>query len=76
MRVRALLWSLYAMRVWLTRKLAHEIDGINLRECQVGDTLDIPESQARLLLVEEWAKLERRSAARPRQRPPDVEPTS
>jgi hypothetical protein len=43
------------MKVRLTKKLAECIDGIPLNEHQVGDVLDLPAPQARLLLAEEWA---------------------
>jgi hypothetical protein len=57
------------MKVWLTRKYADWIDGVDLRGYAVGDTLDLPPNDARILLVEQWAALERRSkerSARPR----------
>jgi hypothetical protein len=43
------------MRVRLTRKLAEQIDGVDLRGCEVGDVLDLPRAEARLLLAERWA---------------------
>jgi hypothetical protein len=52
------------MRVFLTRKLAEEIDGISLKGRQVGDVLDLPPNEAHLLLVEEWAMPERRAQPR------------
>ena len=52
------------MRVLLTRKLADCIDGIDLSGCKVGDILDLPPPEARLLIAEQWAIRERRSAAR------------
>lgn len=48
------------MKVWLTRKYADAIDGVDLRGYQVGDTLELPSGEARLLLKEQWAKPERR----------------
>jgi hypothetical protein len=54
------------MKVWLTRKHADRIDGIDLRPYAVGDTLDLPPDDARILLAEEWAALERRSQERSR----------
>lgn len=48
------------MKVRLTRKHAERIDGIDLRNRQVGDVIDMPEPQARLLVLEQWALLERR----------------
>ena len=54
------------MKVWLIRKHAERIDGIDLRAYAVGDTLDLPPDDARILLAEEWAALERRSQVRSR----------
>lgn len=48
------------MKVRLTKKLAHMIDGIDLGEHTVGETLDLPPRHASLLLAEEWAAPERR----------------
>lgn len=50
----------FRMRVRLTRKLAREIDGIDLSNYDVGDTMDLPTSKARLLIAEGWAIAERR----------------
>ncbi len=49
------------MRVRLVRKLANWIDGIDLRHCGVGDLVDLPERQARIMTVERWAVLARRA---------------
>jgi hypothetical protein len=43
------------VRVRLTKKLANQIDGVDVSPHQVGDVLDLPPEQARLLLAEEWA---------------------
>jgi hypothetical protein len=48
------------MRVRLIRKLADEIDGIDLSQRQVGDTIDLPRLQGHLLIAEGWAQRERR----------------
>ena len=48
------------MKVWLTRKHAERIDGIDLRAYGVGDTLELRSGDARILMAEEWAKPERR----------------
>ena len=48
------------MRVRLTRKLANEIDGIDLSLHHVGDIIDLPTQQARTLMAEAWAERERR----------------
>jgi len=53
------------MKVWLTRKYAERIDGIDLSGRHVGDVLDLPPVQADLLLAEEWAKLDRRTSSSP-----------
>jgi hypothetical protein len=54
------------MRVRLTRKFAAQIDGVDLDGYEVGDTLDLPPAEARLLLLEEWAVPERRASMHPR----------
>jgi hypothetical protein len=51
------------MKVRLTKKLAECIDGVALHDCSVGDVLDLPRTEARLLLAEEWA-VRHRSAPR------------
>ena len=43
------------MRVRLTAKYADRIDDIDLQGCEVGDVLDLPEPEARLLVAERWA---------------------
>ena len=65
------------MRVRLTRKLAQEIDGIDLSGHAVGDVIDLPASDANLLMAEEWAFLERRThrsaaGATPQRRRDDI----
>jgi len=52
------------MRVRLTRKLAEQIDGVDLSRHNIGDCFDLPESEGRLLVAEEWAFLERRTVDR------------
>ena len=49
------------MRVRLTRKLAPLIDGVDLSSHDVGDVFDLPEEQAKLVIAEDWAILERRT---------------
>ena len=49
------------MQVRLTRKLAEQIDGIDLSNHTVGDTMDLPDQKARLLVAEGWAMFERRT---------------
>ena len=52
------------MRVWLAKKYAERLDGVDLSHSRVGDTLDLPYGEARLLLAEEWAHPERRGRAK------------
>jgi hypothetical protein len=49
------------MKVWLARKHADRIDGVDLLDYQVGDTLEMSSRDASLLLAENWAKVERRT---------------
>jgi hypothetical protein len=56
------------MRVLLKRKLAECIDGVDLSGHKVGDVLELPSRKARLLMAEEWASLERRTAPPGRER--------
>ena len=51
------------MRVRLIRKLALQIDGIDLTNHEVGDTIDLPEAKAHLLVAEGWAIHESRFGA-------------
>jgi hypothetical protein len=54
------------MVVRLTRKLANMIDGVDLSAYRVGQLLDLPWRDARLLLAEGWAEMiERRRGPRP-----------
>jgi len=53
------------MRVRLVRKLAEEIDGVDLRGHQVDEVFEVSPTDARLLMAEEWAIAERRSADLP-----------
>ena len=48
------------MRLWLIRKLADSIDGIDLSRHRVGDMIDLLGRDAQLLLAEGWAVVERR----------------
>ena len=53
------------MRVRLIRKLADCVDGVDLSKRRVGQVLDLPESDAQLLIAEEWAQpVRRRSETR------------
>jgi hypothetical protein len=53
------------MKVRLSRILADYLDGIDVRNHRVGDVIDLPPSEAQLLIAEEWAIPERREADRP-----------
>jgi hypothetical protein len=53
------------MRVRLVRKLAEEIDGVDLRGHHVDEVFEASPKDARLLMAEEWAIAERRSADLP-----------
>jgi hypothetical protein len=53
------------MLVRLTRKLADMIDGIDLSGYKVGELLQLPVHEAKLLIAERWAELiERRRVPR------------
>lgn len=49
------------MKVVLLRKLAEEsMDGVDVRNYRVGDVLDLPAADARVLVEERWAIPDRR----------------
>jgi hypothetical protein len=48
------------MRIRLLKKLAAEIDGVDLSAHGVGDVINLPAEQAKLLLAEGWAIREHR----------------
>jgi hypothetical protein len=52
------------MRVRLTRKFADLINGIDLSKAHEGETLDLSEREAHMLLAEGWAEYE--GGAQPR----------
>jgi len=43
------------MRVRLVRKLADNLDGIDVSGYREGDVLDLPAGRAALLIAEQWA---------------------
>ena len=43
--------------VRLTRKLAEEIDGIDLTRYRVGELIALPDQEAKMLVAEGWAEL-------------------
>ncbi len=45
------------LRVRMIRKLAERINGVDLTKVQVGDSLDLPARDARILIAEGWAQL-------------------
>jgi len=51
--------------VWLTRKLADCIDGVDLSGQEVGDVLELSSRDASLLLAEGHAQPDRRKTVRP-----------
>jgi len=53
------------MKVRLIRKLADQLDGVNVSHRHVGDVLDLRPEQARVLVAEGWATPDerRRSSA-------------
>ena len=53
------------MKVVLIRKLADCMDGVDVSRHVVGDVLDLPDLDARLLVAEQWATPERRQAVKP-----------
>ena len=42
------------MRIWLTKKFAKVIDGVDLSGARVGDVLDVSMRDGRLLIAEQW----------------------
>jgi len=49
-----------SMKVRLTKKLADQLDGVDVADRREGDVLDLPLREARMLVEERWAMLERR----------------
>ena len=45
------------MKVRLTKKFAEMLDGIDLSAHLVGEVFDLPASEARLIVAEQWAEL-------------------
>jgi hypothetical protein len=67
------------MKVRLTRKHAGRIDGIDLSDHEVGDIIDLSPDEARLIVAEEWAHLDRRifvTATQHERRAEDQQPAS
>jgi len=43
------------MKIRLTRKLANQLDGVDVSTRNEGDVFDVPRAQAELLIAEHWA---------------------
>ena len=50
------------MRVRIVRKLADRVDGIDLTNHDVGEVIDLPEMDGRLMVAEQWGEFARREA--------------
>ena len=48
------------MRVRIVRKLADRVDGIDLTNCDVGEVIELPEPDGRLIIAEQWGVFARR----------------
>ena len=48
------------MKVRLMKKLADQLDGIDVADRREGDILDLPSREAKMLVEERWAMVERR----------------
>ena len=46
----------FALRIRLTRKLAANLNGVDLSRVEVGDVLFLPEHVATMLIREGWAE--------------------
>ena len=46
------------MHIRLVRKLANFLNGVDLTHRRVGDLFDCPEAEGRILVLEEWARVE------------------
>lgn len=57
------LWKV--MKVWLIRKYAERIDGVDLSGRHIGDRIDLPQIEAELLVAEQWALPDRRITSTP-----------
>lgn len=48
------------MRVRIVRKLADRVDGVDLTHCDVGEVIELPEPDGRLVIAEQWGVFARR----------------
>jgi hypothetical protein len=53
------------MKVRLMKKLAERLDGIDVSARQEGDVLELPSRDAKMLVEERWAIVERRERVAP-----------
>jgi hypothetical protein len=60
-RATRILLTVRSMRVRIVRKLADQVDGIDLSGRHVGDVIELPEPDARVIVAEQWAIPARRS---------------
>jgi hypothetical protein len=44
------------MRVRVIRKLAHQLNGVDLTSLTVGDVVHLPDRDAQMLVLEGWAE--------------------
>ena len=47
----------FPVRIRLTRKLASQLNGVDLSSFKVGDVVRLPERDAMMLVLEGWAEL-------------------
>jgi len=50
------------MRVRIVRKLADRVDGIDLTNYDVGEVIELPEMDGRIMVAEQWGEFARREA--------------
>ena len=48
------------MRVRITRKLADRVDGVDLTHFDVGEVIELPDPDGRLVIAERWGVFARR----------------
>lgn len=49
--------STVLVRIRIIRKLANFLNGVNLSDVRVGDCVDLPAKDARILIAERWAEI-------------------
>jgi len=50
------------MRVRIVRKLADLVDGVDLTNHDVGEVIELPDTDGRLIIAERWGEFARREA--------------